>query len=175
MEPCKRVWARLAFLKYSPLDSFSSYLQVILAKVILNSHKMIPPLLSLAIVFVSQHKDSHSQWRQHPYTKIDKSNMGLSHFPFTLVVLQKDAQQLSFEVTPVLSYLQSVTSECTQGWMRHHYKAVQLVKWSTVSMINQLGKKLEDDHGCQKDSLFQRRTRGSEEAHKTRKCRDLWW
>ena len=30
MEPCKRVWARLAFLKYSPLDSFSSYLQVIL-------------------------------------------------------------------------------------------------------------------------------------------------
>ena len=30
MEPCKRVWARLAFLKYSLLDSFPSYLQVIL-------------------------------------------------------------------------------------------------------------------------------------------------
>ena len=54
--------------------------------------------------------------------------MGQSHFPFTLVVLQKDSQKLSFEVTPVLSYLQSVTSQCTQGWMRHHYKAVQLVK-----------------------------------------------
>ena len=178
MEPCKRVWARLAFLKYSLLDSFPSYLQVILQTLMQKWSSIFKRrfLLYCPLQLFSSH-NIKTAIPTGDDTRILKMtyNVGLSHFPFTWVVIQKSAQKLSFEVTPVLSYLQSVTSQCTQGWMRHHYKAVQLVKWSTVSMINQLGKKHEDDHGCQKDSLFQRRTWGSEEAHKARKCWDLRW